>query len=253
MDLTILKEIGLTEGEIKVYRALIKLGSTTSGPLTDESGVPRSKIYQILNKLIKKNLASYIVKEKTKYFQAEDPSKLKDYINKKEKKIQEQKEKINKLVSNLQLQKGLGVNKNEAQIYIGFKGIQTVHEHMYLKLQKGEGFYYLGIPSYQKEKYHLYWQRDHVKRARLGIKSRALFNQKTEKKVLKNRNSYKLSVARYMPFPIETPAWIMGYKDVTVIGLQSEEGMAIEIVNQQIADSFKQYFETLWKLSKKFK
>ena len=35
----------------------------------------------------------------------------------------------------------------------------------------------------------------------------------------------------------------MGYKDVVVIGLPSEKGLAVEIVNQQIANSFKSYFE----------
>lgn len=70
---------------------------------------------------------------------------------------------------------------------------------------------------------------------------------------MNNRNSYKDSEARYMPFPVKTPAWIMGYKDVTVIGLQSNEGMAIEIINQEIADSFREYFEAFWKISKPLK
>ena len=56
-----------------------------------------------------------------------------------------------------------------------------------------------------------------------------------------------------MPLPVKTPAWIMGYKDVTVIGLQSNDGMAIEIINQEIADSFKAYFEEFWKRSTPFK
>jgi len=250
MDTKILENIGLTEGEVKVYLALIKLGPSTSGPITDKSRVSRSKIYNILERLIQKGLVSYILKEKTRYYQAEDPIKIQEYLDKKEKEFEKQRKEVDKLIPQLQLQKQLEKTKSEAQIYKGFKGIQTVHEHMYLKLKKGDDFYYLGIPAYQEKIHHIYWQRDHKRREKAGIVSRALFNQKTDKKILKNRNSYKLSEARYMPFPIETPAWIMGYKDVTVIGLQSEEGMAIEIINQQIADSFRQYFKAFWKLSK---
>ena len=55
-----------------------------------------------------------------------------------------------------------------------------------------------------------------------------------------------------MPTDIRTPAWFLGYKDVVVIGLQGAE-IAIEIINQKIADSFKAYFDEFWKKSKPFK
>lgn len=252
VDTTILGKAGLTEGETKVYLALLKLGSTTSGPLTDESGVSRSKIYNILERLIQKGLVSYIIKEKTKYFQAAEPSKIRDYLDKKEKEFKEQRKDIDKIIPQLEMQQNMAKKLKEAQIFEGFRGIQTVHEHIYLKLRKGEEYFYLGIPPFQEEKYHLYWQRDHNRRIRAGIKCRLLFNQGTDSKILKNRNSFKGCDARYMPIPIQTPSWIMGYKDVTVIGLQSEKGMAIEIINKEVADSFRAYFDSFWKLSKSF-
>lgn len=253
MDTTTLKHIGLTNGETKVYCALLKTGSITAGPLTDVSGVSRSKIYHVLERLIQKGLVSYIIKQKTRYYQAEEPAKLREYVDTKEKEFKQQRSVIDQLIPQLELLQRLGKTKSEAQIYTGFKGIQTVHEHMYTKLKRREGFYYLGIPSFQEKTYNLYWQRDHKRRERAGLISRALFNKKTSRTILENRNSYKYSEARYMPLPIETPAWIMGYKEVTVIGLQSNEGMAIEIINQKIADSFQEYFEALWKMSKKFR
>ena len=39
MDLKLLEEIGLTEGETKVYLALLRLGSTKTGALAKEAGV----------------------------------------------------------------------------------------------------------------------------------------------------------------------------------------------------------------------
>ena len=122
--------------------------------------------------------------------------------------------------------------------------------YRYQKLKRGDDFYYLGIPALQEKTYHLYWQRDHKRREKAGLHSRALFNKNTDSDILKNRNSYKYSEARYIPLAIKTPAWIMGYKDVTVIGLQSTEGIALEIINQEIADSFRAYFEAFWKMSK---
>ncbi|GAG26288.1 unnamed protein product, partial [marine sediment metagenome] len=47
MDTKILEEIGLTQGEIKTYLALLKLGSSSTGPIAKESQVSRSKLYSI--------------------------------------------------------------------------------------------------------------------------------------------------------------------------------------------------------------
>jgi len=254
MDTKVLENIGLTDGEIRVYLALIKLGSSTTGPITDKSKVSSSKIYYILEKLLQKGIVSYIVKEKTRYYQAEDPSKIKDYINKKEKDFQVQKKMIDKLIPELQFQQQLEKTKNEAQIYKGFKGIQTIIDKVYSSLKKGEIFYSMGIPSFQEEKYHEYWEKeDHPKRIKLGIRVKMLFNIDTPKKVLKNRNKHWGCESRYMPIPVKTPSWILIYKDVIVMILQSDEPLAIEINNKEIAHSFKQYFEAFWKLTKPFK
>ena len=56
MDTKILKEAGLTEGEIKVYLGLLELGLSTTGPIIEKSRIARSIIYQILEKLMQKGL-----------------------------------------------------------------------------------------------------------------------------------------------------------------------------------------------------
>ena len=50
----LLEEIGLTKSEIKVYLALLELGSSTTGPIVDKSKASSSKIYEILDKLMQK-------------------------------------------------------------------------------------------------------------------------------------------------------------------------------------------------------
>ena len=87
MEIEALRKAGLTEGESRVYLALLKLGPTTTGPLIGLSDVTKSFIYRILDKLIKKGLVSYVIKEKTKYFQAAPPTTLLDYMNKRKRDI----------------------------------------------------------------------------------------------------------------------------------------------------------------------
>ncbi|NOX71107.1 MAG: TrmB family transcriptional regulator [Candidatus Micrarchaeota archaeon] len=247
-----LEQIGLTHGEIKVYLALLELGSTTTGPLTDRSGVSRSKIYNVLERLIQKGLASYIIRGETRFFQAAEPLKIFDYLESKEEEIKKQRRKVSAILPILHKRQMLSERINKVQVFEGFKGIQTVHEHTYLKLKKGEEYFFLGIPPHQDERYHMYWQKDHKKRIKAGIKCRLLFNFGTDSKILINRNSFEGVDARMMPIPIETPSMILGYKDVTAIIIESGNGMAIEIINQEVADSFRRYFDVFWKMTKPF-
>ena len=253
MDLTPLKEAGLTDGEIKVYLALIELGLTTIGPILEKSKVTKSIIYRILDRLIQKGLVSYIFKERTKYFQAAQPEKLLDYVEERKKQLDENKNKIQELIPQLLLQQQIAP-KSEATIYEGFKGIMTVHDKRFEKLKKGDEYFFFGLPAKQPEYYHAYWKRDHQKREKLGIRCRMLYNSEVDDSVLRNRNSFKLCDARRMPINVDTPAWILGYKNVTVIGLPfTEKPLAFEIINKEVADSFRNYFEWFWKKSKPFK
>ena len=253
MNTGILEKIGLTPGEIRTYLALLKLGSTSSGPLAKQSQVSISKLYIILDKLEKKGLASHVDKRGVIYFQAVEPVKIKDYIREKENEIKKLEEEFDKFLPKLQdYYKQPGAVQN-VTIYQGLKGLRVAHEHTYLKLKRGEEFYYLGIPAEQPEAHHRYWQKDHQRRANAGIKSKSLFNKDTPIEILKNRNSYALSDARYMPIDIKTPAYFLIYKDTVMIGIPSNDPIAIEIISQEIADSFKAYFNEFWKRSKPFR
>lgn len=49
-----LKELGLTEYETRAFVALVSSGPSTAGDLSEASGVPHSRIYDILSKLEKR-------------------------------------------------------------------------------------------------------------------------------------------------------------------------------------------------------
>ncbi|MFH1316472.1 MAG: helix-turn-helix domain-containing protein [Candidatus Woesearchaeota archaeon] len=252
MEKELVKEAGLTDGEAKVYLALLELGASTTGPVIEKSGVARSFIYNILEKLTEKGLVSYVVREKTKNYQACSPERILDYIEERKQKLDESKEKMQKLLPKLNaLQESAPFA--EIHVYEGLRGLQTAFEQYHKRLKKGEEALTLGAPSYQEEKYHEYWQQDHILRGKEGIKNRMLFNMGTDPSTVKNRNSYKGCTARYMNSNVQTPAWILVYKDISQIYLQDKKKpIVVEIKNKQIAQTFEVYFEDYWKKSKKF-
>lgn len=247
----VLKEIELTEGESKVYLALLELGSTTTGPIIEKSGVAKSFVYTLLDNLLKKGLASHSKIGGKILYQAADPERIVDYLERKKISIEENKKKINKILPQL---KSLQQEKQRANIEVfeGFRGLQTASERYKYVLKPGEELLSLGIPPEQEEKYHEYWEETHRIRIDQGIKSRMLFNKQTPEKIIKNRNSFKDAQAKIMNSNIETPAWILIYKDIASIFLQDKKGpLTIEIKNEQIAKTFKAYFEDYWNQAKK--
>ncbi len=253
MDARILEEIGLTAGERKTYLALLKLGLSSTGPIAKLAQVSRSKLYSILDKLEKKGLASHIEKNGVIYFQAVEPSKIKDYLTEKENKLKKLEQDFEKFLPQLQAYHQQATTVQNVTVYQGLKGLRVVHEHTYLKLKEGDEYYYLGIPAYQPEEHHWYWQKDHKRRAKTGIKCKLLFNKDTDRKILENRGRYPLCKARYMPIRIKTPSYFLMYKDTTMIAIASKDPIAIEIVSQEISDSFKAYFDEFWRRSKPLK
>src|SRR3989344_7793587 len=129
MEKSALTNLGLTEGESKVYLALLKQGSSTVGPIVKEAKVAYSNIYEILDRLLEKGLVSFIIKEKTRHYQAAQPSQLQDYLEKKESQLAEEKSILKKLIPELEkLQEQ--THRQQAEIFLGLKGMKTAFERI---------------------------------------------------------------------------------------------------------------------------
>src|SRR3989338_2488389 len=115
MNTQVLRELGLTDGEVKVYLALVGLGESTSGPIVEQSGVSVSKVYILLDRLAKKGLVSHVVKEKTKYFRAADPERLRTYLREKQEKLVEEEQELDVLVRALAAKQGTTLTAETAQ------------------------------------------------------------------------------------------------------------------------------------------
>lgn len=248
-----LQSAGLTSGEARAYVALCELGESTTGPIVEKSGVNRSIIYQILEKLAEKGLVSVFFKDRTKHFQAAPPVQLLEFISSQKSRLDEAKEKINKISpSILLLQKS--TPRSHATLYEGFKGIMTAYENRFAKLKAGDEYFNLGLPATQPAHHHAFWQKDHAMRVEKKIKAKLLYNVRVSDDTLKNRNGFWGCDARRMPIDIETPSWILVYRDTVVIAIpQGIQPLAIEIVSQEVADSFKGYFDWFWNKSAPFK
>lgn len=244
-----LKQIGLTEGEIKVYLALLELGSTTTGKITKISNISGSKVYEVLERLMNKGLVNSIIKNNVKHFEAASPERILDYLDEKEKNIEKEKREIQKIIPKLIL-KQEAVKKSEAKIFTGWEGIKTANEDIIQTLKRGEEWLSMGLTE-QPESWEIYFTKRQKLRAKKGIIHKHLINEKY-KTLYKKRKRLPNTEFRFLPKELEMPTSTEIYKDkVLIFVLVKENPMAVMIESEEIAESFRKYFYVIWKQAKK--
>lgn len=246
----ILAEIGLTKSEIAVYLALLKIGSSTTGPIIKMASISSGKAYPILDKLIKKGLVTYSIISGMKYYQAKDPEKLIDYLDEKEKILIKKKEDLKKILPALKADYEKKKSVPRAEIYEGVKGFKSFYDFALKELKENETIYVMGIPREANEKFQAFlleWNKERIKKK---VHMKILFNSDCKKEG-KLREKMKLTEVRYMDSELETPVWTDIFQDyVTIINVHSDP-ICFLIRNKESAEAYTNYFNFIWKNSTK--
>lgn len=243
-----LKSIGFTSGEEKVYIALLKLGSSTTGPIAKEANVSRSKLYEILEKLSKKGIVSHYKKNNVSYFQAAHPSRIVHYLQEKEKNIKEQKIEFEKKIPFFEQFLNQPKIQQEAEVFEGMEGIKNVRELALKNMKEGDTVLYFGNPASGHEYVLGYWDDWNKRRIKKKITAKIIYNPDA-KEYGERRKKQKYTEVRYLPKKGNTPAWIEIYGNTIALVMKQKTPMSIVIHNELVAESFKTYFDILWTVS----
>jgi sugar-specific transcriptional regulator TrmB len=248
MDKEVLRNIGLTDSEIRVYFALLELGSTTKGPIVEKSGVASSKVYELLEKLSKKGLVSIVVRAGIKYFESANPTRLLDYVKEKESLLKKQEQELQELIPQLMLRRSLKGVGSETQVFKGMKGAKTSFDDILAQLKKGDEYYVLGIseftPHFERFVVHF-----HKKRAQMGIKCKIIVNE-TARATGKKLESIPLTQVRYVQKELFTPVVFIVYKETTLISIGLDE-VFITITSKNLAQGMRTYAKYMFSIARK--
>ncbi|MAE13086.1 hypothetical protein CMO92_00840 [Candidatus Woesearchaeota archaeon] len=249
MDETLLEKLGLTKGEIKVYLALNRLGESTVGPIGKESKVSKSKIYDILDKLIEKGLVGYIVKGGTKFFLANDPHMILDYIQKKENDLDKtKKDVVTEVLPQLMMQRSSTSKKRIAEMYEGFQGIKAIREELMMDFKSGDALLVLGAPKVANVKWEGWFLDFHKRRIKRKLKMKIIYNANA-KVYGKIRKKMKLTEVRYLPNKLVSPNWIDIFPEAVLFVMVLKNPIAFVVRDVELTNSFRSYFEIMWKNS----
>jgi len=238
-----LQSLGLTLGESKVYSSLIRLESSTVGPIVKESRVAYSNIYEILNKLIQKGLVSYIIKEKIKYYKSLQPLRLKEYIESQKEEIKRKEKELENILPKLKKLSNKN-NLGSSEIYIGQKGLLAAYENLLNDSKKNDEMIY--FYSYDQETYKslndFYYQLfPKIKQKRLKLKCIANNKYKDQ---FKKEGSPKFLKIKFVDYP--TPPNIDIFKDKLLITIWKDTTIGILVTSKEVTDNFREYFNSIW-------
>ncbi len=241
MDESVLKDIGLTPAEIKVYLTLLGLGSSSAGPILEKSKLHNSVVHRNLDRLIEKGLITFILQGKKRYYQAVNPRLLIDFLDEKKRHIEE-------ILPELLKRQQLTKNKPKAVLYQGLRGIKEI---LYEMLESHSKVYvsYGGAQKSDDVMGTYFWKGFHRRREEKNITAQLIFHSSLRwwgdqlKKL-------KYTTVKYTSAKFEelTETIICGDKIGIIIWLDNPYGILIE--EEVVAKSYRKFFELLWKESK---
>jgi sugar-specific transcriptional regulator TrmB len=239
MEKDILRKIGLSETESKIYLSLLTLGSALAGEITKHSGVNRTNVYDALDRLIEKGLTSFIIKDGKKIFESTPPHRLKELLKEKE-------EMLDNIMDKLEKKYNESKPKEKAIIYYGKKGVKTVMEEI---LKEGKTMYAYGGQSLFTEMFPIYQRQWNKKRGILGIKLKMLFSEKV--KAEKKSKNFSLATFKFLPKEYNFPSIVSIFGDNVATIIWKEKPIVILIKSKDAAETYMNFFDMLWKIAKR--
>jgi sugar-specific transcriptional regulator TrmB len=229
-----LQEIGLTGNESKVYEKLLKTGLVSANELSKKISMDRTLTYQILNNLIEKGLVKFVKKDNKKFFEATSPENLLNPIKEKEALAED----LIPLLNNIKTTKSTSF---EVNLYEGREGLKAFMKEL-LKHKDACGFGGTGR-AYNEFYESPRWVKEFEKKK---IKFRLIVPQEFKGHIMEKA---KFMNIKYLNLKSEATTTIVG--DMVSIHLIKEKPHIVVIKNKEIAESYRNHFEVLWKQAKK--
>ena len=234
----VLKDVGFTNNEVKVYLTLLEMGSETAGKMAKRADLHRRPAYDALNRLVEKGVVVYAVKGGVKNFHAVNPQKILDMLNDRRKEV---KGVLPELMQKYSKQKP----KINSEVYEGREGIKTIMGDI---LRQGKEFISIGATGKGPIMFPYHVVQFTRERVKKGIKRKVLIADTGKgRKYAMQLEQEKLVKVRFLPKGFENPQTTWVYADKVVIILVSGDyPIANLIANKEIADSYREYFRIMW-------
>ncbi|TKJ17154.1 hypothetical protein CEE44_01300 [Candidatus Woesearchaeota archaeon B3_Woes] len=223
----ILKSLGLSDKEIKIYLANLQLGSNLVQEIANFAELNRTSAYDLLKSLEKKGFVSYTIQSGKKFYQATKPNKLLDMLKEREELVKKILPELNFLTESVD-------KRPNVEVYTGKNGLKSIFENI---LAEAKSFSCIASKNQLLKLFQYYMPHFVERRKKKGIKVRII----SETQPVDKKAPYKLIKEK-----IKTATWLYNGK-IAMVSLEEKEPIGILINEKNFYETQKIMFDLLWK------
>lgn len=242
-----LKSLGLTDKEIEIYLAGLRLGPATAQELAESSEVKRPTVYFIVDRLKKIGLANQSFLGKKKVFEMAPPEKLAKFIEEEKAKLKKKESGIIKIISSLKVMASKSEFASDIKIYEGYD------ETMGALIEAGK----TSEPIYSIYSSHYFDKKDYDKIKKTVMefnKTRVKYGGKNYVITDPSPLTYQLAPSwdrdvreyRFLPPGMKLPAMVDIKEDMVALSSVHGKYSCIIIKNKTVAATLKFMFDMIW-------
>ena len=234
-----LQSLGLAKNEALLYETLVQNGELSVSSLSVKSGIHRRNVYDTVARLVDKGLIFEVIGENENIYCAVDPSKLREMLAEKEALLDKQLPDLEKLYAE---------NPPASAVYMlrGKEGWKQIMRDI-LRLE-ADVHTIAANGGWNERNLGSFFNQFKKQAEVLGINFYILYDASSKEQDIKQLDP----IRRYLPKQYDTASSIDIFADRVVImrnikdGATSEDDVAVMIINQTVADSYRKWWQFMW-------
>lgn len=238
-----LNTLGLSKKEASVYTTLLQLGEVGSSKIIRDTGLHGQFVYSALGSLEKKGLVQYVLKNGRKKFSARNPKILTRQAERQKLVAKYVAEELNKLMVLPPEQEYEVVQGKDAYLDIQMELLEKVSDNSEVLVITGEGDNFLEMMGDNIIRYDRLREKKKFKVRCIGSKEQKEYFKKS----FYNRGLFEF---RILPGSFTGKVNTNIWPNCLLFNIFGDPVTCFIIRNPMIANSYCQFFESLWNLAK---
>jgi len=233
-----LKELGLTDNEIKAYLALLEHGILSPTKLAEKTGLHRSYIYDTVERLLERGIINTVLVNNKKHYQAVDPKVLREIFELKLRNIDLIMPKLSGLFH---------ATKDEIRIELhrGQRVYRTLIKDIVANVRKNDEILLLGVDETILETVEPIYLKQYFTILKEKSVREKIIIAKGGKKLKETHVEYRELDSKYFD---ETT--IVIYQSKVFIFVWGSPYHLITIESPKVANTYRKQFMMLWEMAK---
>ncbi len=241
-----LLKLGLENDEAIIYLHLLEKGAKTPLELARETNINRSKIYRLTEKMQKKHILEETNTAWGQKLQASDPSHLEILVKEAEEELKSKEAILPSLIEGLMQMTNSTQSIFEVKHYKGIEGFKQIIWNEF----KSKELLVFGFESMNemvgKQFAEKLRQEGVARKQKIYEITNTISDTYTDNKIFVEKHFQRKKISEQI---LKVRHYISIYNDtITICNWDQDNLIGMEIINQPLADMFKQMFWHYWEL-----